>query len=510
MPADNELSELLKRRNKMNEDLEEGKSIERKFVKGKIPTVPLSASPVEDKELTAVLNRRNKINSALEEGKPVERKLKPTNIPDDDSLLVGENVKTSDGELTAVLNRRNEINDALVEGKQVEKKFVKTISSSKLESMNDEDSVPVDKELCDVLNRRNEMNVALEEGKNVQRKFIKSNASIYAEFSEFTKRQIQEYEKKFKKYNESGNGALSLSELKIMMEHLNAPQTHISLKNMIKEIDEDGDGALSFREFMVIFRKAQAQELDDDSGLGQLAHLTEVDVDKIGVGGAKSFFEAKISEVSKKSKYEEDVKEEQDQIRRELETKKILQKAFKERAALFKGDELETGSSTVASIDIDNQNFDVEVMNDTELICPVLDRVHQTSISPEPIEDELKLKPCVEELSDGENIESSNQMCKMKKNTKHNTFKHCNLTRSSRPITQTALKLFNSSLTIVERKFPLRHFCEENRMFNAFKNLQKYVGTVSRDNSRRIKDVSIMFKAHEDETRMLKVKWSSP
>jgi len=482
----------------MNEDLEEGKSIERKFVKGKIPTVPLSASPVEDKELTAVLNRRNKINSALEEGKPVERKLKPTNIPDDDSLLVGENVKTSDGELTAVLNRRNEINDALVEGKQVEKKFVKTISSSKLESMNDEDSVPVDKELCDVLNRRNEMNVALEEGKNVQRKFIKSNASIYAEFSEFTKRQIQEYEKKFKRYNESGNGALSLSELKIMMEHLNAPQTHISLKNMIKEIDEDGDGALSFREFMVIFRKAQAQELDDDSGLGQLAHLTEVDVDKIGVGGAKSFFEAKISEVSKKSKYEEDIKEEQDQIRRELETKKILQKAFKERAALFKGDELETGSSTVVGTDIKNQNLDVEVMNDTgcceqsDLICPLLDRVHQTSIC------------------DGENIESSIEMCKMKKNTKHNIFKHCNLTRSSGPITQTALKLFNSSLTIVERKFPLKHFSDENRMFNALKNLQKYVGTVSRDNSRRIKDVSIMFKAHEDETRMLQVKWSSP
>ena len=155
-------------------------------------------------------------------------------------------------------------------------------------------------------------------------------------------------------------------------------------------------------------------------------------------------------------------------------------------------------------------------MNDTgcceqsDLICPVLDRVNQTSISSEPKVDGLKLKSCLEEQCDGENIESSNEMCKMKKNTKHNIFKHCNLTRSSGPITQTALKLFNSSLTIVERKFPSKHFSDENRMFNALKNLQKYVGTVSRDNSRRIKDVSIMFKAHEDETRMLQVKWSSP
>jgi len=33
-----------------------------------------------------------------------------------------------------------------------------------------------------------------------------------------------------------------------MMEKLGAPQTHLGLKNMIKEGDEDLDGKLSFRE----------------------------------------------------------------------------------------------------------------------------------------------------------------------------------------------------------------------------------------------------------------------
>lgn len=37
-------------------------------------------------------------------------------------------------------------------------------------------------------------------------------------------------------------------ELKLMMEKLGAPQTHLGLKNMIKEVDEDFDGKLSYRE----------------------------------------------------------------------------------------------------------------------------------------------------------------------------------------------------------------------------------------------------------------------
>ena len=37
-------------------------------------------------------------------------------------------------------------------------------------------------------------------------------------------------------------------ELKLMMEKLGEPQTHLGLKAMIKEVDEDNDGEISFRE----------------------------------------------------------------------------------------------------------------------------------------------------------------------------------------------------------------------------------------------------------------------
>lgn len=78
------------------------------------------------------------------------------------------------------------------------------------------------------------------------------------------------------------------------METLGAPQTHLALKGMIAEVDEDGDGRLSFREFLLVYRKARAGELEANSGLAKLAELTEVDVDKVGVNGAKEFFEAKV------------------------------------------------------------------------------------------------------------------------------------------------------------------------------------------------------------------------
>ena len=38
------------------------------------------------------------------------------------------------------------------------------------------------------------------------------------------------------------------------MEKLGAPQTHLALKAIIKEVDEDQDDALVFREFLLIFR----------------------------------------------------------------------------------------------------------------------------------------------------------------------------------------------------------------------------------------------------------------
>jgi len=187
--------------------------------------------------------------------------------------------------------------------------------------------MPADNELSAILNRRNEI--------NEKPRLVKT--SVYTEFSELSRKQIKDYEKIFQTYNASGNGKISLEELKTMMEKLKAPQTHLGLKGMIKEVDEDGDGAICFREFLLIFRKAAAGELDLESGLGQLATLTEVDVDEVGVGGAKNFFEAKIAEAGKGSKFEQEIKEEQEEKKRAEEEKKSRQQQFRDRAALFGG-----------------------------------------------------------------------------------------------------------------------------------------------------------------------------
>ena len=99
----------------------------------------------------------------------------------------------------------------------------------------------------------------------------------------------------FFRYDIGKDGFLDLEELKRMMEKIGAPQTHLGLKAMIKEVDEDDDGKISFREFLLIYRKAEAGELTEESGLSQLAKLTEINVDEVGVNGAKNFFEAKVS-----------------------------------------------------------------------------------------------------------------------------------------------------------------------------------------------------------------------
>ncbi|XP_033487186.1 EF-hand domain-containing protein D2 isoform X6 [Epinephelus lanceolatus] len=74
----------------------------------------------------------------------------------------------------------------------------------------------------------------------------------YTEFKEFSRKQIKDMEMMFKRYDTGKDGFIDLMELKLMMEKLGAPQTHLGLKNMIKEVDEDFDGKLSFREMQAL------------------------------------------------------------------------------------------------------------------------------------------------------------------------------------------------------------------------------------------------------------------
>jgi len=53
------------------------------------------------------------------------------------------------------------------------------------------------------------------------------------------------------RYDTGRDGFIDFQELKYMMEKLEAPQTHLALKGMIKEVDEDFDGKISFREVRI-------------------------------------------------------------------------------------------------------------------------------------------------------------------------------------------------------------------------------------------------------------------
>ena len=51
-----------------------------------------------------------------------------------------------------------------------------------------------------------------------------------------------------RRYDTDRSNFIDFMELKLMMEKLGEPQTHLGLKEMIKAVDEDNDGQISFRE----------------------------------------------------------------------------------------------------------------------------------------------------------------------------------------------------------------------------------------------------------------------
>ncbi|XP_016380343.1 EF-hand domain-containing protein D2-like, partial [Sinocyclocheilus rhinocerous] len=82
-------------------------------------------------------------------------------------------------------------------------------------------------------------------------------------------------------------------------------------------------------QFLLIFRRAAAGELQEESGLMALARLSEIDVSTEGVLGARDFFEAKVQALSVRSKFEAEIREEQ-------EEKKRMELERKQRRAAFK------------------------------------------------------------------------------------------------------------------------------------------------------------------------------
>lgn len=229
-------------------------------------------------------------------------------------------------ELSSKLSRRLQIEEGAEEPVAVDLSEQQNGSEEKSTTAN------ADSELGKKLQRREELNEG--QGEHVQPSMKVFNP--YTEFKEFSRHQIKDMEKMFKMYDAGKDNYIDLMELKLMMEKLGAPQTHLGLKNMIKEVDEDLDNKLSFREFLLIFRKAAAGELAEDSGLCALARLSEIDVSEEGVKGAKSFFEAKVNAINESNRFEAEIRQEQEVKKKQAEEQKQRRAAFKELQSAFK------------------------------------------------------------------------------------------------------------------------------------------------------------------------------
>jgi hypothetical protein len=177
-------------------------------------------------------------------------------------------------------------------------------------------------------NQINEGNLAPEHNKKIP---------ISAEFKEFSIKEISSYTTTFKSWDANHDGYIEFEDLKRMMEKLGCPQTHLSLKAMIKEVEEEGrPGNISLRGFLLIFRKGRAGELEAGSGLHDLyEQLSEIDVSKEGVAGAASFFESKVKQQFASSKFENEIREEQEAKKKDAQERKDRALAFKKKAGLF-------------------------------------------------------------------------------------------------------------------------------------------------------------------------------
>ncbi|XP_020486001.1 EF-hand domain-containing protein D2 [Labrus bergylta] len=229
-------------------------------------------------------------------------------------------------ELTSKLSRRLQIEEGEEEPVAVDGSGQENGSEEKSTTAN------ADSELGKKLQRREELNEG--QGEHMQPSMKVFNP--YTEFKEFSRHQIKDMEKMFKMYDAGKDNYIDLMELKLMMEKLGAPQTHMALKNMIKEVDEDLDNKLNFREFLLIFRKAAAGELAEDSGLCVLARLSEIDVSEEGVKGAKTFFEAKVQAINQSNRFEAEIREEQEAKKKQAEEQKQRRTAFKNLQQAFK------------------------------------------------------------------------------------------------------------------------------------------------------------------------------
>lgn len=116
----------------------------------------------------------------------------------------------------------------------------------------------------------------------------------------FNQKEIDTAYSCFTQMDEDLDGYISLGELKRFLEKLEMPQTHLATKNVMAHVVGNHLERLTFCHALLIYGtvlnrlELRKGHLLDRERL-RLARSKAVDVSKVGVSGAKQFFEAKIA-----------------------------------------------------------------------------------------------------------------------------------------------------------------------------------------------------------------------
>jgi len=121
----------------------------------------------------------------------------------------------------------------------------------------------------------------------------------------FSPEEIREAYTIFKHCDENNDSFLELSELKLALEKLSVPQTHLAVKELIAEIVGENVTKLNFCQFLLTYAATlqnRGGKVNPKNGShAELMALEDsINVSKVGVSGAKLFFEAKIAQNSEK------------------------------------------------------------------------------------------------------------------------------------------------------------------------------------------------------------------
>ncbi|EDV93772.1 GH18108 [Drosophila grimshawi] len=115
--------------------------------------------------------------------------------------------------------------------------------------------------------------------------------------------EIREAFDTFRQFDVNGDNFIELSELKMALEKLSVPQTHLSAKQLMAEIAGPHSPKLSFCQFLftyaAILQESTSNAIELNQSLVESVTPLESDnVSKEAVSNVKRFFEARVAQQS--------------------------------------------------------------------------------------------------------------------------------------------------------------------------------------------------------------------